>query len=80
VKAAIADAVASRRRTVIFLDEIHRFSKLQQDSLLRGVEDGSVCLIGATTENVSVPPHSPFCERSLLDCSSADDVNSRRLS
>ena len=39
------------RRTVLFLDEIHRFNKGQQDALLPSVEDGTICLIGATTEN-----------------------------
>src|SRR6202163_2957331 len=41
----------SGRRTILFLDEIHRFNKAQQDALLPGVEDGLVTLIGATTEN-----------------------------
>jgi len=41
----------SRRRTVLFIDEVHRFSKSQQDALLHAVEDGLVTLIGATTEN-----------------------------
>ena len=39
------------RRTVLFIDEIHRFSKAQQDALLHAVEDGIVTLIGASTEN-----------------------------
>ena len=42
---------ASGRRTILFLDEIHRFNKAQQDALLPGVEEGLVTLIGATTEN-----------------------------
>jgi putative ATPase len=42
---------ATGRRTILFLDEIHRFNKAQQDALLPGVEDGVVTLIGATTEN-----------------------------
>lgn len=42
-----------RRRTILFLDEIHRFSRTQQDSLLPGVERGDIVLIGATTENPS---------------------------
>ena len=41
----------SGRRTILFLDEIHRFNKAQQDALLPGVEEGVVTLIGATTEN-----------------------------
>jgi putative ATPase len=42
---------ANGRRTILFLDEIHRFNRAQQDALLPGVEDGLVTLIGATTEN-----------------------------
>ncbi|KNC30281.1 hypothetical protein FF38_07491, partial [Lucilia cuprina] len=41
------------RRTILFLDEIHRFTRTQQDSLLAGVEKGDIVLIGATTENPS---------------------------
>ena len=41
----------NRKRTIIFLDEIHRFNKAQQDVLLPYVEDGRIILIGATTEN-----------------------------
>src|SRR5215469_14086390 len=44
---------ASGTRTILFLDEIHRFNKAQQDALLPAVEDGTVTLIGATTENPS---------------------------
>ena len=43
--------VAEGRRTVVFIDEIHRFNKAQQDALLPAVEDGTISLIGATTEN-----------------------------
>jgi replication-associated recombination protein RarA len=39
------------QRTILFIDEIHRFNKAQQDALLLHVEDGTVTLIGATTEN-----------------------------
>src|SRR3954462_10631797 len=42
---------ATGRRTILFLDEIHRFNKAQQDALLPAVEEGLVTLIGATTEN-----------------------------
>lgn len=44
---------ADGRRTILFLDELHRFNRVQQDSLLEAVEDGSILLIGATTENPS---------------------------
>ncbi len=55
VRATIAEAqdrlALNQQRTVLFLDEIHRFNKAQQDALLPHVEDGTVTLIGATTEN-----------------------------
>ncbi|MDX1447895.1 MAG: replication-associated recombination protein A [Acidimicrobiia bacterium] len=54
------------RRTVLFLDEIHRFSKSQQDALLPGVEDGTVILIGATTENPFFEVNSPLMSRMTL--------------
>lgn len=52
--------------TILFLDEIHRFSKSQQDALLPGVEGGWVVLIAATTENPSFSVISPLLSRSLL--------------
>jgi len=54
------------RQTVLFLDEIHRFSKSQQDSLLPAVEHGLITLIAATTENPSFSIISPLLSRSLL--------------
>ncbi len=54
------------RRTVLFLDEIHRFSKSQQDALLPGVEEGTVILVGATTENPFFEVNSPLISRSTL--------------
>jgi putative ATPase len=55
VRATIAEAqerlTLHGTRTVLFLDEIHRFNKAQQDALLPHVEDGTITLIGATTEN-----------------------------
>lgn len=52
--------------TVLFLDEIHRFTKAQQDALLPGVENGWITLIAATTENPSFSVVSPLLSRSLL--------------
>ncbi|HXR44549.1 MAG TPA: replication-associated recombination protein A, partial [Pseudolysinimonas sp.] len=52
--------------TVLFLDEIHRFTKAQQDSLLPGVENGWVILVAATTENPSFSVIAPLLSRSLL--------------
>ena len=54
------------RRTVLFLDEIHRFAKNQQDALLPGVEDGLLTLIGATTENPFFEVNSPLMSRMTL--------------
>jgi putative ATPase len=54
------------QRTVLFLDEIHRFAKNQQDALLPGVEDGTLILIGATTENPFFEVNSPLISRSTL--------------
>lgn len=64
-------AVAKERRkmgtrTVLFVDEIHRFSKSQQDALLPHVEDGTVTLIGATTENPSFEVNSALLSRSQV--------------
>jgi putative ATPase len=52
--------------TVLFIDEVHRFSKSQQDALLPAVENGWVTLIGATTENPSFSVISPLISRSLV--------------
>lgn len=54
------------RRTVMFLDEIHRFNRAQQDVLLGDVEDGIVILIGATTENPFFSVNSPLVSRSQI--------------
>jgi putative ATPase len=51
------------KRTILFIDEIHRFNKAQQDALLHSVEDGSILLIGATTENPSFEVISPLLSR-----------------
>ncbi|MGH9195323.1 MAG: replication-associated recombination protein A [Acidimicrobiia bacterium] len=57
---------ANGRRTILFIDEVHRFNKAQQDALLPGVEKGHVILIGATTENPFFEINSPLISRSLL--------------
>jgi len=54
------------QRTILFLDEIHRFSKSQQDALLPAVEDGTIVLIGATTENPYFEVNAPLRSRSTL--------------
>lgn len=55
-----------RRRTIVFIDEIHRFNASQQDALLPGVEDGTIILIGATTENPYFEVNAPLRSRSTL--------------
>jgi putative ATPase len=54
------------QRTILFIDEIHRFNKSQQDAILPYVEDGTVTLIGATTENPSFEVNSPLLSRSRV--------------
>jgi putative ATPase len=69
VRETIAEARATRRRggrTVLFIDEIHRFNKSQQDALLPAVEDGTVSLIGATTENPSFEVNAALLSRSRV--------------
>jgi putative ATPase len=62
--AAAQDRLAlNGKRTVLFIDEIHRFNKAQQDALLPHVEDGTVTLIGATTENPYFEVNSPLLSR-----------------
>ncbi len=61
-----AERLRSGRRTVFFLDEIHRFNKAQQDALLPAVEDGLVTLIGATTENPFFEVNSALLSRAQI--------------
>lgn len=60
------DALASGRPTVLFVDEVHRFSKTQQDALLPAVENGWVTLVAATTENPSFSVIAPLLSRSIV--------------
>jgi putative ATPase len=66
IKAAADRIGMSGQRTVLFIDEIHRFNKAQQDAILPFVEDGTVILIGATTENPSFEVNSPLLSRSRV--------------
>ncbi len=69
IREVIAEAAQTRRkggRTVLFIDEIHRFNKSQQDALLPAVEDGTVTLIGATTENPSFEVNSALLSRARV--------------
>ncbi len=70
VRAAVAQAneyrALDQRRTILFLDEIHRFNKAQQDALLPAVEDGTLTLIGATTENPSFEVNAALLSRTTV--------------
>jgi putative ATPase len=66
VMAAARDRLAAGTPTVLFLDEIHRFNKAQQDALLPAVEDGLITLIGATTENPFYEVNSALISRTRV--------------
>src|SRR5438046_1064223 len=89
LRGAIADARLARQRghrTILFIDEIHRFNKAQQDALLPAVADGTVTLIGATTENPSFEVISALLSRTRvlvlnpLDESEIETIVKRALS
>jgi len=63
IEKAKSSAFFNSKRPILFIDEIHRFSKSQQDSLLSAVENGTITLIGATTENPSFEVISPLLSR-----------------
>ena len=66
ISAAHDRLAADGQRTVLFLDELHRFSRTQQDVLLDDVENGTIILIGATTENPFFSVNSPLLSRSTI--------------
>src|SRR5216683_2825905 len=69
LRKAVTEAAVHQRaglRTVLFIDEIHRFNKAQQDAILPHVENGTVTLIGATTENPSFEVIAPLLSRSRV--------------
>ncbi|HAP63627.1 MAG TPA: AAA family ATPase [Cytophagales bacterium] len=66
VREVITRAASGRGRTILFIDEIHRFNKAQQDALLGAVEKGVITLIGATTENPSFEVNSALLSRSQV--------------
>ena len=81
IRAAVAEAEQHRqmsnRRTVLFLDEVHRFNKSQQDAFLPFVEDGTLTFIGATTENPSFELNNALLSRArvyVLRMLEADDL------
>ena len=67
VRRAIDDAeLHADRQTVLFVDEVHRFNKAQQDAFLPHVEKGTIALIGATTENPSFEVNAALLSRSRV--------------
>lgn len=80
VRKALAEAEANfaqGRRTVLFVDEVHRFNKAQQDAFLPHIEKGVIVFIGATTENPSFELNSALlsrCRVHVMDAVSADDI------
>src|SRR5580698_855779 len=80
VRKALAEAEANfaqGRRTVLFVDEVHRFNKAQQDAFLPHIERGVILFIGATTENPSFELNSALlsrCRVHVLDAVSVDDI------
>jgi putative ATPase len=81
IRAVIAEAQNQqklyRKRTILFVDEIHRFNKAQQDAFLHHVESGMITLIGATTENPSFEVIAPLlsrCRVITLEILTSDDI------
>ena len=77
IKQAERTDIFNKGGAVLFIDEIHRFNKSQQDALLGAVEDGTILLIGATTENPSFEVNSALLSRSqvyILNALSSDDI------
>lgn len=77
VLAAAGERFAQGRRTVLFVDEVHRFNKTQQDAFLPHIERGSILFVGATTENPSFELNSALlsrCRVHVLEAVSVDDI------
>jgi len=80
VRQVLAEAghrFAEGRRTVLFVDEVHRFNKAQQDAFLPHIERGTILFVGATTENPSFELNSALlsrCRVHVMDAVSADDI------
>ena len=80
IDAAKSRLLAAARRTILFVDEIHRFNRSQQDALLHAVEDRTVVLIGATTENPYFEVNSALISRSrVVELTALDDDAVREL-
>ena len=80
IEAADSRLLTTGRRTILFVDEIHRFNRSQQDALLHAVENRTVVLIGATTENPYFEVNSALISRSrVVELSPLDDEAVRKL-
>lgn len=80
IEAADSRLLATGRRTILFVDEIHRFNRSQQDALLHAVENRTVVLIGATTENPYFEVNSALISRSrVVELGALDDESVRML-
>ena len=80
IEAAESRLLTAGRRTILFVDEIHRFNRSQQDALLHAVEDRIVVLIGATTENPYFEVNSALISRSrVVELTALDDASVREL-
>ena len=80
IEAADSRLLVSGRRTILFVDEIHRFNRSQQDALLHAVENRTVVLVGATTENPYFEVNSALISRSrVVELAPLDDESIRRL-
>lgn len=79
IRAAVATAqknLAENRKTIVFVDEVHRFNKAQQDAFLPYIEDATIVFIGATTENPSFELNSALLSRCRVFTLNPIDVNS----
>lgn len=80
IEAADSRLLMSGQRTILFVDEIHRFNRSQQDALLHAVENRTVVLVGATTENPYFEVNSALISRSrVVELQPLDDANIREL-
>lgn len=80
IEAAESRLLSQGRRTILFVDEIHRFNRSQQDALLHAVEDRTVVLVGATTENPYFEVNSALISRSrVVELRPLDDESLRRM-
>jgi putative ATPase len=80
LRRVVEQARHAERRTILFIDEIHRFNKAQQDAILPYVEDGTLVLIGATTENPSFEVNSALLSRTrVFRLNALSDADVERL-